>query len=82
MTRSAGNIRGSWEPTKGKEFDTGNVMWPRLVTADEMIDPYNLTMNVRVNGQVLGAGNSGTIHHKFGGMIVHALKGSRSQASS
>jgi 2-keto-4-pentenoate hydratase/2-oxohepta-3-ene-1,7-dioic acid hydratase in catechol pathway len=63
---------GRLGPAKGKDFDTGNVMGPWLVTADELKDPYNLTMTARVNGEVWGQGNSGSLHHKFEDMIVHA----------
>ena len=63
---------GRLGPAKGKDFDTGNVMGPWLVTADEVKDPYNLDMTVRVNGEKWGGGNSGSIHHKFEDMIVHA----------
>ncbi len=59
-------------PAKGKDFDTGNVMGPWLVTADEIDDPYNLGMKVRVNGEEWGRGNSGSMYHKFEDMIVHA----------
>jgi 2-keto-4-pentenoate hydratase/2-oxohepta-3-ene-1,7-dioic acid hydratase in catechol pathway len=58
-------------PAKGKDFDTGNVIGPWLVTADEIPDPYNLTMIVRVNGQEQGRGLSGDMHHKFEDMIAH-----------
>lgn len=61
-------------PAKGKDFDTGNVMGPWLVTADEVGDPYDLTMVVRVNGEEWGRGNSGSMHHKFEDMIAHASK--------
>jgi 2-keto-4-pentenoate hydratase/2-oxohepta-3-ene-1,7-dioic acid hydratase in catechol pathway len=59
-------------PAKGKDFDTGNVMGPWLVTADEVGDPYNLEMKVRVNGEEWGRGNSGAMYHKFEDMIAHA----------
>ena len=59
-------------PAKGKDFDTGNVLGPWLVTADEVGDPYDLTMIVRVNGEEWGRGNSGTMYHKFEDFIVHA----------
>jgi len=59
-------------PAKGKDFDTGNVMGPWLVTADEIRDPYDLEMKVRVNGEEWGRGNSGSMYHKFEDMIAHA----------
>lgn len=65
---------GRLGPAKGKDFDTGNVMGPWLVTADEIADPYKLDMKVRVNGEEWGHGNSGTMHHKFEDMIAHASR--------
>ena len=67
-------VQGMLGPTKGKDFDTGNAMGPWLVTADEMPDPYALTMVVRVNGKELGRGLSGTMHHKFEDVLVHVSK--------
>ena len=64
-------MQGQLGPTKGKDFDTGNIMGPWLVTADEVPDPYNLTMVARVNGEEWSRGNSGTMHHKFEDMIAH-----------
>jgi 2-keto-4-pentenoate hydratase/2-oxohepta-3-ene-1,7-dioic acid hydratase in catechol pathway len=32
-------MQGQLGPTKGKDFDTGNIMGPWLVTADEVADP-------------------------------------------
>jgi 2-keto-4-pentenoate hydratase/2-oxohepta-3-ene-1,7-dioic acid hydratase in catechol pathway len=61
----AREMPGLLGPAKGKDFDTGNVMGPCLVTADEIPDPYNLTMVARINGEEWTRGNSGTMHHKF-----------------
>lgn len=61
-------------PTKGKDFDTANVMGPWLVTADEVPDPYNLTMLARVNGVEWSRGNSGTMHHKFEDILAHVSR--------
>jgi 2-keto-4-pentenoate hydratase/2-oxohepta-3-ene-1,7-dioic acid hydratase in catechol pathway len=61
-------------PAKGKDFDTGNIIGPWLVTTDEIPDPYNLTMIVRVNGEERGRGFSGDMHHKFEDMIAHVSK--------
>lgn len=62
---------GQLGPAKGKDFDTANPMGPCLVTADEIPDPYNLTMICRVNGEEWGRGNSGTMHWKFEDVIAH-----------
>src|SRR5664280_1721992 len=61
-------------PAKGKDFDTGNVLGPWLVTADEIPDPYNLCMIARVNGQEWSRGNSAQMHHKFEDILVHASR--------
>ena len=45
----AREMPGGLGPGKGQDFDTGNVIGPCIVTADE-IDPYDCTMIARVNG--------------------------------
>ena len=59
-------MQGQLGPCKGKDFDTGNPMGPCLVTADELKDPYKLTMIARVNGEEWGRGNSSTMYWKSG----------------
>ena len=61
-------------PTKGKDFDTGNVLGPWLVTADEIADPYALTMTAKVNGVEWSRGVSGDMHHKFEDILVHVSR--------
>ncbi|MDB5533526.1 MAG: fumarylacetoacetate hydrolase family protein [Hyphomicrobiales bacterium] len=70
----AEEMAGMLGPAKGKDFDTGNIIGPWLVTADEVRDPYNLTMSVRVNGQERSSGNSGEMHHKFEDILAHVSK--------
>ena len=67
-------MQGQLGPTKGKDFDTGNVLGPWLVTADEIPDPYALTMTARVNGVEWSRGLSGEMHHKFEDILVHASR--------
>jgi 2-keto-4-pentenoate hydratase/2-oxohepta-3-ene-1,7-dioic acid hydratase in catechol pathway len=67
-------MAGLLGPAKGKDFDTGNVIGPWLVTADEVPDPYNLTMTVRVNGKERSRGNSGEMHHKFEDILAHVSR--------
>ena len=64
-------MQGQLGPAKGKDFDTGNVLGPWLVTADEVGDPYNLTMVARVNGEEWSRGNSNSMHHKFEDILAH-----------
>jgi len=65
---------GQLGPGKGKDFDTGNVLGPCLVTADELKDPYKLKMEARVNGERWGGGNSAEMHWKFEDCIAHAAR--------
>ena len=63
-------MAGQLGPAKGKDFDTGNVFGPWIVTADEIGDPYDLTMVARVNGEEWSRGHSGTMHHRFEDVIA------------
>lgn len=65
---------GQLGPAKGKDFDYGNAMGPCLVTADELKDPYNLTMIARVNGEEWGRGSTSTMHWKFEDLIAHVSR--------
>ena len=55
-------------PAKGKDFATS--LGPCLVTPDEL-DPRNLRMVARINGEVWSEGNSGSSHWTFSQMIHH-----------
>lgn len=59
-------------PQKGKDFDTSNALGPWIVTRDEIPDPYNLAMTVRVNGDIVGESNTGTMYHSIQTMIEWA----------
>jgi len=65
---------GQLGPGKGKDFDNSNCMGPCLVTADELPDPYALTMIVRVNGEEWGRGSSSEMHWKFEDCIAHVAR--------
>jgi 2-keto-4-pentenoate hydratase/2-oxohepta-3-ene-1,7-dioic acid hydratase in catechol pathway len=67
-------MEGQLGPAKGKDFDSGNVMGPCLVTADEIPDPYNLTMKARVNGEEWSRGNTSTMHWRFEQIIEYVSR--------
>ena len=67
----AAEMPGMLGPAKSKDFDTANVMGPCLVTADEVPDPYNLTMIARVNGEEWSRGNTSTMRWTFEDVIEH-----------
>ncbi len=64
-------MQGRLGPAKGKDFDTGNVLGPYLVTADEVPDPYHLTMLARVNGQEWSRGSSADMHFSFEEIVAY-----------
>ncbi|UUP19791.1 fumarylacetoacetate hydrolase family protein [Nitratireductor thuwali] len=51
--------QGQW--TKGKSADTFGPTGPWLVTKDEVADPQNLPMWLKVNGQTMQDGTTGTM---------------------
>lgn len=61
-------------PAKGKDFDTGNVLGPVIVTSDELDDPYNLTMISRVDGVEWGRGSTRDMYHRWEDVIAHISK--------
>lgn len=62
---------GQLGPAKGKDFDGGNAMGPCLVTADEISDPYRLTMIARVNGEEWCRGTTADMYWRFEDLIAH-----------
>ncbi len=62
---------GQLGPAKGKDFDTGNILGPYILTADEVAHPVALRMEARVNGERWGGGNSRDMHHDFAAILAH-----------
>jgi 2-keto-4-pentenoate hydratase/2-oxohepta-3-ene-1,7-dioic acid hydratase in catechol pathway len=67
----ADEMAGMLGPAKGKDFDTGNVIGPCIVTADEIPNAYRLEMVARVNGVEWSRGNSASMAHTFEDIIAH-----------
>jgi 2-keto-4-pentenoate hydratase/2-oxohepta-3-ene-1,7-dioic acid hydratase in catechol pathway len=63
------DMQGLLGPAKGKDFDTGNVMGPWLVTRDEIADPYALDMVARLNGKTIGGGSTAGMYHRWERLI-------------
>lgn len=64
-------MAGQLGPAKGKDFDTGNILGPYILTADEVPHPAALNMQAQVNGEKWGGGNSRDMHHSFADILVH-----------
>ena len=64
-------MAGQLGPAKGKDFDSGNILGPYILTADEADHPVALEMRASVNGEHWGGGNSRDMHHDFADIIAH-----------
>jgi 2-keto-4-pentenoate hydratase/2-oxohepta-3-ene-1,7-dioic acid hydratase in catechol pathway len=60
-------------PCKAKDWDGSNVLGPAIVTPDA-IDPANLRLAVRINGEEWGSASTAQMHHTFADMIVYASR--------
>jgi 2-keto-4-pentenoate hydratase/2-oxohepta-3-ene-1,7-dioic acid hydratase in catechol pathway len=54
---------GQW--VKGKSCDTFAPFGPWLATQDEIEDPNNLNMWLKVNGETMQSSNSSNLHYKI-----------------
>lgn len=68
-------MKGKVGPLKSKDFDTGNALGPWIVTADEIDNPQNLAMKVRVNGEVKGEANTSEMSFSIPALIQTASEG-------
>ena len=62
-------LSGQW--TKGKSCDTFGPIGPYLVTADEITDPQNLDLELKVNGETMQKGNTSTMIFSCAEIIAH-----------
>ncbi|MBV2187251.1 MAG: fumarylacetoacetate hydrolase family protein [Rhizobium sp.] len=60
---------GQW--TKGKSCDTFGPIGPWLVTKDEIADPQNLSMWLKVNGQTMQDGTSSTMVYGIAHLVSY-----------
>ncbi|MES2042722.1 MAG: fumarylacetoacetate hydrolase family protein [Pseudomonadota bacterium] len=70
--RQMREMRGMLGPAKGKDFDTGNVIGPWLVTRDEVPVERGLRMRAWINGDLVTDGNSAAMMHSFPEIIAYA----------
>lgn len=61
-------------PFKSKDFDCAGPMGPCIVTPDEIGDPHNLKMELRVNGQVKQQGNTREMNWSVYQLIAYTSK--------
>ena len=65
---------GSLGPSKGKSFDGGNVFGPWIVTRDEVSTPYNLAVQVRVNGEERSRGSTAGMLFSFEEILAYVAQ--------
>jgi 2-keto-4-pentenoate hydratase/2-oxohepta-3-ene-1,7-dioic acid hydratase in catechol pathway len=70
--RQMHEMRGMLGPAKGKDFDTGNVIGPWLVTKDEVPVDRGLRMRAWINGELVTDGNSALMLHSFPEIVAYA----------
>lgn len=58
-------------PCKAKDWDGSNILGPCIVTPDEL-DPHDVDLEVRINGERWGGTNTKDMHHTFEAMIAYA----------
>lgn len=61
-------------PCKAKDWDGSNVLGPCIATPDEL-EPADLRLTVRVNGEQWGSDTTAHMHHTFADMIAYASQG-------
>jgi 2-keto-4-pentenoate hydratase/2-oxohepta-3-ene-1,7-dioic acid hydratase in catechol pathway len=59
-------------PSPGKDF--ANAFGPCIVTADEVGDPYDLQMEVSLNGRRVGGGSTSGMHYRFEDLIEYLTR--------
>ncbi|NIJ42387.1 2-keto-4-pentenoate hydratase/2-oxohepta-3-ene-1,7-dioic acid hydratase in catechol pathway [Parvibaculum indicum] len=64
-------MQGQLGPAKGKDFDTGNVFGPWLVTADEVGDIRDLHVRAAVNGETVADTTASDMQHEVGKILAH-----------
>jgi len=57
--------------TMGKSFDTHGPIGPWITTADEIADPYALTIHLQVNGQERQRSSTGDMIYSIAAQIAH-----------
>ena len=68
------DMKGGLGPAKGKDFDTGNVFGPWLVTRDE-VDCYALEMRACLNGEYIGGGSTAGMYYRWPQILAHISRG-------
>jgi len=70
--RQAIEMQGRLGPAKGKSFDGGNTIGPWIVTPEELGDPQTLNVEVRVNGETRGRGDTREMLFSFEELLAYA----------
>lgn len=58
----------------GPSKDFANSLGPCIVTADEITDPYALTMRASINGERVSEGTTASMHYRFEDLIAYLTR--------
>jgi 2-keto-4-pentenoate hydratase/2-oxohepta-3-ene-1,7-dioic acid hydratase in catechol pathway len=69
---SARDLQYGWggQFFKGKSLDGSCPLGPVIVTRDEVPDPHNLSLSLKVNGEIKQEGHTGTMIHRIDELIA------------
>lgn len=65
---------GPFHVGPGPSKDFANGLGPCIVTADELADPYALTMCASINGERVSEGSTSSMHYRFEDLIAYLTR--------
>lgn len=67
-------VRGGGDRSRRKSYDTFTPLGPWMVTSDEIADPHDVDLELRVNGEVRQQANTNHLLVTIPAMIAHASR--------
>ncbi|WP_254533013.1 fumarylacetoacetate hydrolase family protein [Natrinema gelatinilyticum] len=69
------SVRGDQDRSNRKSYDTFTIIGPRIVTPDEVGDPHNLEMELKLNGETRQQENTGDMIYSCADIVEYASIG-------
>lgn len=74
------SVRGDQDRSNRKSYDSFTVIGPCIATPDEVGDPHDLDMELRLNGETRQAANTGEMIYNCGDIVQYASIGTTIEA--
>lgn len=74
------SVRGEQDRSNRKSYDTFTVIGPGIVTPDEIADPHDLQMELKLNGESRQHENTGNMIYDCGDIVQYASIGTTIEA--